>query len=240
MLFSNLLSSQVSITPWRMNKGGGIIYYSIGYHGNPIAYNKANIPNTNASGWTTAPTNSNGEIHYSVRSILSRCLSQLDFTYFETFIGIPNGYVINDLNVKFSDYVLIKSVNNINLQSEASIVSIDKLNNSINAKGNFKMLSVDLTPSVTKASITVEDSKQVWIKLPQTPYNLMYNGIDTKMIHPKKFNLKTSSKQHKKQYFKYSPLKSNEKTFKINAFSSTIQIYDIAWKDLKVKNLSKL
>lgn len=102
MLFSNLLSSQVSITPWRMNKGGGIIYYSIGYHGNPIAYNKANIPNTNASGWTTAPTNSNGEIHYSVRSILSRCLSQLDFTYFETFIDIPNGYVINDLNVKFS------------------------------------------------------------------------------------------------------------------------------------------
>lgn len=145
-----------------------------------------------------------------------------------------------DLDVKFSDYVLIKSADHINIQSEASIVSIDKLNNGINAKGNFKMLSVDLTSSVSKANITVEDSKQVWIKLPQTPYNLMYNGVNTKLIHPKKFNLRTKSKQQKKQYFKYLPLKSNEKTFEINAFSSTIQIYDIAWKDLKIKNLSKL
>lgn len=145
-----------------------------------------------------------------------------------------------DLDVKFSDYVLIKSVDNINLHSEASIVSIDKLNNGINAKGNFKMLSLDLTSTVTKANITVEDSKEVWIKLPQTPYNLMYNGVDTKLIHPKKFNLRTSSNQQKKQYFKYSPLKSDKKNFEINAFSSTIQIYDIAWKDLKIKDLSKL
>jgi hypothetical protein len=102
MLSSIFLHSQVTISPWKMNKGGGIIYYNVGFHGNPTAYSKANIPSSSASGWTTAPTNSNGEINYSVRSILSRCLSQLDFTYFETFIDIPLGYVINDLNVKFS------------------------------------------------------------------------------------------------------------------------------------------
>ncbi|NVK53753.1 MAG: T9SS type A sorting domain-containing protein [Flavobacteriaceae bacterium] len=102
LFFSSTLLAQVTISPWRMNKGGGIIYYSISHHGDPIAYSKANIPDTNASGWTSAPTNSNGEIHYSVRSILTSCLNQLDFTYFETYIDIPTGFIVNDLNVAFS------------------------------------------------------------------------------------------------------------------------------------------
>lgn len=103
LLFSTgSLLSQVTISPWKMNYGGGIINYTVSHHGDPSAYSKANIPASSHGGWTNAPTNGNGEIHYSVRSILYRCLGQLDFTYFETFINIPSGFIVNDLKVSFS------------------------------------------------------------------------------------------------------------------------------------------
>lgn len=145
-----------------------------------------------------------------------------------------------DLDVKFSEYILIKKAKNINILSEASVVSIDKITNSLNAKGNFKMLSVDLTSSVTNAKISVEDSKQVWIKLPTTKYNLSYTGTNTKLIHPKKFNLMSSKNNQSKQFLKVSPLKNFEKIIEINAVSSIMQIYDVPWENLKIKSLYKL
>ena len=102
MFFSNLLSSQVTISPWKMNKGAGAINFSLPNHGNASAYSQMNIPDTADNNWTNAPVNANGEINFSERSILSRCLQQLDFTYFQTFISIPVGYTINDMNVSFS------------------------------------------------------------------------------------------------------------------------------------------
>ena len=102
LMMSQLAFSQVTITPWKMNKGGGIIPYTLSYHGQPTAYSQANIPASNNPNWVNAPTNSNGEIFYSVPSILSQCLRQLDFTYFETYINIPANFNINDLSVKFT------------------------------------------------------------------------------------------------------------------------------------------
>jgi len=98
----NLVFSQVTISPWKMHYGVGAINYSVSHHGDPAAYSQANIPSETDSRWIAAPTNANGEIHYAVTSILSYCERQLDFTYFETFINIPSGFIVNDLNVTFS------------------------------------------------------------------------------------------------------------------------------------------
>jgi len=101
-MFLQTTFAQVTITPWKMNKGGGAINYSLNSHGEPTAYSQMNIPNISDANWTPAPVNSNGEINFSARSILSRCLQQLDFTYFETFINIPANFNVSDLNVSFT------------------------------------------------------------------------------------------------------------------------------------------
>ena len=95
-------TTQVTISPWKMNNGGGAISFNVGFHGNPAAYSQANIPNASDPNWVAAPVNANGEINYSVNSILSYCLSQLDFTYFETFLNIPANFNISSLNVAFA------------------------------------------------------------------------------------------------------------------------------------------
>jgi len=100
--FSNIVLSQVTISPWKINKGAGIIAHTNSYNGDPAAYSKMNIPAASDPNWTNAPVNANGEINYSVRSILSICRQQLDFTYFETYISIPANYVVNDLKVSFN------------------------------------------------------------------------------------------------------------------------------------------
>jgi len=96
-----------------------------------------------------------------------------------------NNWKAGNLDISFSDFALIKKVKSITITSNASLVSIDNVTGSINAKGNFKMLGVDLSPSITYANIDVEDSKVVWLKLPSSIYNLRYEGIDSKLIHPK-------------------------------------------------------
>ena len=97
------VSSQVTISPWRMHHGGGVINVSnIGFHGNPSAYQHSNIPSNGDSSWQAAPVNASGQINYSVGSILTQCLTQLNFTYFETNINIPTNFNVNDLNVTFS------------------------------------------------------------------------------------------------------------------------------------------
>jgi concanavalin A-like lectin/glucanase superfamily protein/surface protein with Ig-like domain/type IX secretion system substrate protein len=102
MAFLQTAFSQVTITPWKMNKGGGAINYSLPNHGNPLAYSQMHIPSIADPNWTAAPVDSNGAINFNPRSILSRCLQQLDFTYFETFINIPANFNVSSLNVAFS------------------------------------------------------------------------------------------------------------------------------------------
>jgi len=98
---------QLSITPWRMNYGGGVISFNIGGGslGNPAAYSVMNIPAENNSGWGLAPL-VNGAISFGNgnSSILpsNGCRTTLDFTYFETFLDIPTGATINDLRVSFA------------------------------------------------------------------------------------------------------------------------------------------
>lgn len=97
------LEASITVTPWRMNRGGGAINYYIGSGslGNPAAYSQMNIPATSDANWTAAPLNAQGAINFSETSILSTCRYQLDFTYFETYIDIPEGTVVDELIVSF-------------------------------------------------------------------------------------------------------------------------------------------
>ncbi len=151
-----------------------------------------------------------------------------------------NQWKAGSLDVTFSEFVLIKEVASLNITSNASLVSIDKITDNINAKGNFKMLSVDMSSNIKYANIDVEDSKVVWVKLPNSSYNLRYEGIDSKLIHPEKFSLKTAQNNSSKQILEDMPLKNNERFIEIKALSSVMQIYDIDWDDLKIKSLEGL
>ena len=151
-----------------------------------------------------------------------------------------NQWKAGNLDITFSDFVLIKEVASIDITANASLVSIDNITESINATGNFKMLSVELSSEIKQANIDVEDSKVVWIKLPNSPYNLRYEGMDSKLIHPKKFSLKPAKNNSSKQILEHMPHKSNTRFIKIKALSSVMQIYDILWDDLKIKSLKGL
>jgi len=97
------VSAQITVTPWRMNRGGGAISYYIGSGslGNPAAYSQMGIPATSDPNWNPAPLNAQGAINFSEASILSQCRYQLDFTYFETYIDIPENTVVDELIVSF-------------------------------------------------------------------------------------------------------------------------------------------
>ena len=163
-----------------------------------------------------------------------------------TFIkGAYTNFEINNwkagrLDISFSDFALIKKVESITITSNASLVSIDNVTGNISAKGNFKMLGVDLSSTITYAKIDVEDSKKVWLKLPNSSYNLRYEGVDSKLIHPKKFSLKTVKNNSSKQLLENLPLKNNARFVKIKALASVLQIYDISWDDLEIKSLEGL
>lgn len=142
-----------------------------------------------------------------------------------------------NLETIFSDFTLIKKAESLNIISNTSTVSIDTITKNINAQGSFKMLSVDASPEIKQMNINVEDSKKVWIKLPKIAYNLFYEGINSKLIHPQKFSLKTIKSNPRKQLINHTSIKKSERQIRIKAVSSAMQVYDIPWKDLKIKNL---
>ncbi len=142
------------------------------------------------------------------------------------------------LETNFSEFTLIKQVEDMKLISNTSTVAIDLVSKNFEAKGNFKLLDIEIASTIKEVLIDVEDSKKVWIKLPEIDYNLSYKGTDTKLIAPNKFALKTLSKNPKKQSI--TSFKNDKKTITINALASVMQIYDISWDDLKIKSLEGL
>lgn len=184
-------------------------------------------------------TNLKAELSYVLLQAnkLSGAYTSIKGTYTNLEVNHWNS---GNLEISFSGYVLIKEATNINISSDASTVSIDKVTNNLSAKGNFKMLSLDFSTSIKQAKIDVVDSKKVWVKLPNSPHNLSYNGVDSKLVHPKKFTLKTAQNDASKQYLENMPLKNNEKYIEIHALSSVMQIYDIQWEELEIKSLEKL
>ncbi|MCY7351433.1 MAG: AbfB domain-containing protein [Cytophagaceae bacterium] len=102
---SSLATAQnVAYNPWQMNRGEGAIDLKSknidlkSMHGNPVAYPLAIIPVKDDPKWEKAPMNAKNEIEFSESSVLP-CYEQVDFTYFRTFMAIPDGPKIQKLTV---------------------------------------------------------------------------------------------------------------------------------------------
>jgi len=143
------------------------------------------------------------------------------------------------LDIAFSDFVLIDRAEELSVTSNSSVVAIDTVTKRINAQGNYKMLSLDLAPTLVSVKLDIIDSKKVWLKLPDTQYNLYYSGKNSKLIHPAKFTLQPGN-DHSEEVLEYAPLPNNLPNINISTASSTMQIYDIPWENLKIKSLDKL
>lgn len=95
---------KVQISPWRMHEGNeNIILQDLSHHGDQKAYEFMNIPTKNDSKWEPAPLDDKMAISFGGRtaSNIKQPLKQIDFTYFDTFINIPEGVTIEEFQVSF-------------------------------------------------------------------------------------------------------------------------------------------
>ncbi|MCF7823130.1 MAG: HYR domain-containing protein [Candidatus Marinimicrobia bacterium] len=94
--------TSLGISGWEMNRGAGYIYLggtTLAYHGDPAVYAWANIPTVNDANWGPAPNSET--IGFSEYSTLPGVLTYADFTYFQTFLSIPEATQINACYVDF-------------------------------------------------------------------------------------------------------------------------------------------
>jgi len=96
-------AASISRTSWEMNRGGSwsLLGFTLPYHGHSSAYNNASIPSVTHAGWGPAPNPET--IGFSERSILpSYCLRAADYTYFQTYVTVPEGTEITQFTIAFS------------------------------------------------------------------------------------------------------------------------------------------
>lgn len=100
---STVSFAQISMSHWHMHKGKGVIQLAgtgidlQGKHGNPVAYELAEIPYIDDSGWEILE----GEINMKLSTdpALKECYQAVDFTYFYALIDIPENTEIKNLKV---------------------------------------------------------------------------------------------------------------------------------------------
>jgi hypothetical protein len=95
----------VSRTPWQMNKGGAVydLEAPLGAHGAVEAYVFADIPAANDSAWQDAPNPDTIGFGSNTASIIppGKCLNAVDYTYFQTFVTVPDGVKVTQLRIAF-------------------------------------------------------------------------------------------------------------------------------------------
>ncbi|MEM9847681.1 MAG: cadherin-like domain-containing protein, partial [Bacteroidota bacterium] len=103
------MAQEITVSPWQINPGNeGIIPIGEevmeGVFGNPNAFDFASIPSLLDNNWTLAPVDEEGKILFGSdnASELSSCLGELDFTYFQTIIDIPENTELEEVLVKFA------------------------------------------------------------------------------------------------------------------------------------------
>lgn len=110
LLAASTASAQ-SRSDWEMHDGlEGLPGYipnpcaSVRTHGAVCQYGAANIPSAGDAGWRDAPNPD--IIDFSIRSRLcnapSTCWNYLDFTYFQTFVTVPENVVVDTFTIAFS------------------------------------------------------------------------------------------------------------------------------------------
>lgn len=101
LCFGSMLNAQIAVSPWQIHEGTqGVIDFKTDHHGDSKAYSKMKIPASNDAGWSAAPKNAKGLVEISRRSSL-RCNQQLDFTYFQTEVSIPQNMDIKEFKISY-------------------------------------------------------------------------------------------------------------------------------------------
>lgn len=89
------------INTWDIHRGNeGVIAFVTKEHGDPAAYSKMSIPAPTDKGWSKAPVDEKGLVNFSETSKL-KCNKELDFTYFQSYVNVPNNYKIETFNVSY-------------------------------------------------------------------------------------------------------------------------------------------
>ncbi len=94
------INAQITRTTWQIHSGidKEPIEFTSSKYGDPAAYSKMKIPPKGHNGWKDIQ----GErISIHEKSILTRPKQQLDFTYFQTFITVPENVNITKFSVSY-------------------------------------------------------------------------------------------------------------------------------------------
>lgn len=105
LIFTLPSYAQIEMSPWYMHKGKGVIPLAgtgvdlKGRHGNPVAYQLAEIPSFDVdTGWE--PIEGEVNMRLDTDPALKDCYQAVDFTYFVAEVYIPEGTEITSFNVK--------------------------------------------------------------------------------------------------------------------------------------------
>ncbi len=98
------LDPEGDLTPWEMHYGEGVVHFGreFGSHGNAGEYDFATIPPAEDGGWARHAAASIDFHDPSTLCGVCSCRTCGDFTYFQTFVDIPEGYEVRSLRISIA------------------------------------------------------------------------------------------------------------------------------------------
>jgi len=92
---------QVKVGPWEKNEGGPPVDFKTSSDASrKEALDKAQIPTQKDAGWELMP---GSVVNYSPRSVLKSANTQVDYTFFQTVVTIPQGVEVKTFQIKFDE-----------------------------------------------------------------------------------------------------------------------------------------
>jgi hypothetical protein len=100
-----LADGTITRTPWEQHDGFETVGFSFtctpSFHGDPCEYQDSSIPPEGDAGWGPAPNGDTIGFGSGSASKLSACWTG-DFTYFQTFVEVPENTVVTEFTIEFS------------------------------------------------------------------------------------------------------------------------------------------
>lgn len=97
--------AQIQVSAWEIHRGNeGVVNFATPTNEARIAaFEKASIPEKSDPKWELAKTSDDGTVNYpDLGESVTKCAEQLDFTYFQTFVNIPNNVDLKTLTFTVS------------------------------------------------------------------------------------------------------------------------------------------
>ena len=96
--------AQVEVSAWEIHRGneGTVDFPTRTDEQRKEAFGKGSIPEKSDSGWELAKTQADGTVNYpDLGENVKRCAEQLDFTYFQTFVRVPDTGNLKSFTVSY-------------------------------------------------------------------------------------------------------------------------------------------